>query len=258
MRTGARKTLLALAAFVAGLALAVAPSLGANQTVQALGNDTFSPKTVTVNEGETVTWNNVSGNHNVKFDDGSYEEPSSPSTSNWTTPRTFTTAGTFTYYCDQHRSDGMTGTVVVNPAGTPTPGGGGGGGSGGGGGTTPSLPVIAGDTVAPKLALGGRAGQRILKAGALVIDVTADEKSIVTARAKITLFAGKVLKLKKVTRLIEAGKRTKLKLRLSRRAKAAIAAALRKRSRLKAKVSVSVRDGNGNTRSSSRTVKVKR
>jgi plastocyanin len=270
MRTGARKTLLAMAAFVAGLALAVAPTLGANKDVISgpNDNDIFSPANVTISQGDSVTWKNDIGNHNVRFDDGSYRMPSSPQTNAWTVSRTFTTPGSFRYYCDQHggpNGDGMSGRVVVNAAGTTTtPGGGeggGGGGSGGGGGggtTLPTLPVIPGDAIAPKLTLGGSAGQRVLKAGALLIDVTADEKSIVTVSAKITLAGGKVLKLKKVTRVVEAGKRAKLKLRLSRKAKAAIAAALRKRSRLKAKVSVIVRDGNGNTRSSSRTVKIKR
>ena len=74
MQFNARKTLLALAAFVTGLALAVAPTLGANLNVTSGGgSNTFSPKTVTVTEGDSVTWTNASGNHNVKFDDGSFE-----------------------------------------------------------------------------------------------------------------------------------------------------------------------------------------
>ena len=92
-----------------------------------------------------------------------------------------------------------------------------------------------------------------------MIGVTADEDSTATASARITLpGASKVLELRKVTRKLQAGERSKLKLRLSRKARASVASALRHRSRLKAKVTVSVRDTAGNSRSSSRSLKVKR
>ena len=108
------------------LALAAAPSLAADQSVQATPNNTFSPRTVTINVNDTVTWTNGGGLHNVKFDDGSFEEPSEPSFSSWSVKRTFTTAGEFRYFCEEHGSAGgygMTGTVVVQGAQPPPPGG---------------------------------------------------------------------------------------------------------------------------------------
>jgi plastocyanin len=86
--------------------------------VQAGGaTNTFSPATVTINQGGTVTWHNVSGLHNVHFDDNSFVMPASPSSSTWTVSRTFNTTGTFRYYCEIHGGPGgvgMSGTVVVN------------------------------------------------------------------------------------------------------------------------------------------------
>jgi plastocyanin len=119
-------------------------ALAADQTVQATSADTFVQSDVTVNVGEKVTWTNMGGLHNVVFDDGMFTQPGSPALpAAWpaTVSRTFPAAGTFTYYCAQHRSIGMTGVVHVvavggsPPGGTPSPPGGGsspGGGSGGG------------------------------------------------------------------------------------------------------------------------------
>ena len=97
---------------------APAPALAVNQTVTASGSNTFSPKNVTVDLGDTVTWNNTGGLHNVHFDDGSYVMPASPQGAPWTVQRTFAAAGTFKYYCEIHGGPnglGMSGTVTVNP-----------------------------------------------------------------------------------------------------------------------------------------------
>ena len=132
-----RKHLALVSALTASAALVavVLPASAADQTVSANSDDTFSAKTVTITAGDTVTWHNDGGRHNVRFDDGSFTMPASPSTSAWTVSRTFNTPGTFTYYCVQHQDVGMTGTVVVNaapgappatnPGPTPPPGGGG-------------------------------------------------------------------------------------------------------------------------------------
>ncbi len=56
---------------VAALALLVLPANAANQTV-AVTDDQFTPRNVTVSQGEMVTWNNTGDNHNVVFDDGSF------------------------------------------------------------------------------------------------------------------------------------------------------------------------------------------
>ncbi|MBA3264450.1 MAG: hypothetical protein H0T69_18685 [Thermoleophilaceae bacterium] len=79
----------------------------------------FQPATVTIDQGEKVTWTNGGGVHNVQFEDG-FEEPMVPSASSWTVERTFTTPGSFNYLCRQHGSS-MSGTVNVLPAGGPAP-----------------------------------------------------------------------------------------------------------------------------------------
>ena len=109
------------------LAVAAAPSLAADQTVTANPNNTFSPATVTIDVGDTVTWNNGGGFHNVKFDDGSFEQPSEPSFSAWTVRRTFNAAGQFRYFCEAHGGpggSGMSGSVVVQGTQQPPPPGG--------------------------------------------------------------------------------------------------------------------------------------
>ncbi|MBN1527481.1 MAG: hypothetical protein JW895_00350 [Thermoleophilaceae bacterium] len=113
------------AALLTGLGLAVLPAEAADQSVSATPGDTFSPATVTVAQGDTVTWSNAGGRHNVHFEDGSYDMPASASTSSWTVERTFNTAGSFGYYCEVHEDDGMVGTinVVAAPATPPAPGG---------------------------------------------------------------------------------------------------------------------------------------
>jgi plastocyanin len=107
------------------LLLAAAPSApAADQNVTATAGSTFSPKTVTVNRGESVTWTNGGGFHNVHFDDDTFIEPPNVSLPPWTVSHAFDQVGSFTYYCDAHRFVGMTGTVNVVPVeSSPTPGG---------------------------------------------------------------------------------------------------------------------------------------
>ena len=52
-------------------------------SVTATSGDTFSPAAVTINQGESVTWTNGGGNHNVVLADGDVAL-NSPSTSGWT------------------------------------------------------------------------------------------------------------------------------------------------------------------------------
>jgi plastocyanin len=115
-RLGAIAVVLAVAVTVAGDAGA------ADMTVNALsGPNRFAPASVTINQGDTVTWHNMSGTHNVQFNDGSYEMPANPSSSMWTVTRTFNTPGTFTYICRQHGTS-MSGSVTVQAAPPPPPG----------------------------------------------------------------------------------------------------------------------------------------
>lgn len=113
---------ISVCAFAAFL-VQVAPALGANANVTTVGN-TFSAKHVAVNVGEMVTWTNGGGVHNVHFDDNSYQQPPSASSSAWTVSRTFSTPGLHRYYCDVHGGPGgagMSGTVTVNGPSYPRP-----------------------------------------------------------------------------------------------------------------------------------------
>jgi plastocyanin len=121
-RLGSIAVVLAVVVTVAGGARA------ANQTVTALsGPNRFSLPDVTITQGEQVTFVNGSGNHNVHFDDGSFDMPASPSTTGWSYPRTFNDVGAFRYYCEAHGGPngvGMSGIVRVvapSPPGPPAP-----------------------------------------------------------------------------------------------------------------------------------------
>ena len=94
-----------------------------NHSVTTVGN-TFSPANITINQGDTVTWTNGGGFHNVNATLSTY--PNNPegfgnsvSSSSWTFQHIFTIVGTYNYQCDPHTSMGMVGTVVVNAVSTP-------------------------------------------------------------------------------------------------------------------------------------------
>jgi plastocyanin len=94
--------------------IAAAPAaIAADQSVTATPSNRFSPETVTVTQGESVTWTNAGGYHNVHFDDESFLQPPIVDQSAWTVSRTFGEPGSFTYYCDAHSFVGMTGAVNV-------------------------------------------------------------------------------------------------------------------------------------------------
>ena len=81
-------------------------------TAVSVNNYYFQPKVDTVAVNSTVTWTWSPGdvNHNVTFQDG----PASATQSSGTYQRTFTTAGTYPYYCSIHKTSyGMVGTIVV-------------------------------------------------------------------------------------------------------------------------------------------------
>ncbi len=87
----------------------------------------FTPDTVTVNEGDTVTFNNDGPTvHTATADDGSFDTGSLREGESGSA--TFTQAGTITYFCQPHPF--MKGSVVVQAA---TAGGSGSGSSGGSG-----------------------------------------------------------------------------------------------------------------------------
>ncbi len=112
--------ILALAVVVA--AAAAQPAAAASQTVKATPAFAFVAKRVAVKPGESVTFTNLGGVHNVKFEDGLFTQPAAPDPALWTTPaRMFTVAGEYRYYCALHGAPGgvgMSGTVFVNASGT--------------------------------------------------------------------------------------------------------------------------------------------
>ena len=87
---------------------------------------TFFPSSLTINIGDTVTWNNTGGFHNVNGMQSVF--PNNPegfgnSVSNiaWSYQWVFTIAGTYDYQCDPHATIGMNGTISVLPLPSPPP-----------------------------------------------------------------------------------------------------------------------------------------
>jgi plastocyanin len=116
----------AAAAFLSGLrasgATTYAQPLAAAGTQIAIKNYAFSPAAVTVSAGTKVTWtNDDTAPHTVTVSSGpvKFSSPTLQKGDSFT--YTFTTPGTYTYYCAVHPD--MTAKVVVagSPTTTPTP-----------------------------------------------------------------------------------------------------------------------------------------
>jgi plastocyanin len=124
---------LTLAGAIFLLAWPGAAAIAADHTVGTQGDDTypvFTPATVDVNVGDTVTWKNTDmGNHNVVADNGSFKGGGDPVThdpapTGWTFTHRFNTPGTFRYYCSQHGAAGgvgMAGKIIVRNPNDHTP-----------------------------------------------------------------------------------------------------------------------------------------
>ncbi len=121
-----RRILLPLAAAVAAAVPLAAPTaIAANQSVVATPANTFSPKLTAVKPGETVTFTNSGGEHNVVWNDGGAPPmpPQAVEPDKWppNVSRTFTRAGRYRYFCEVHGSRssnfGMYGYVYVNSVG---------------------------------------------------------------------------------------------------------------------------------------------
>ncbi len=86
------------------------------------GNNSFTPRSLTIVAGETVRWAMADGKpHTVTASDNSW---GSPELTSGTWSKTFSQAGTFTYYCQLHGGpdgSGMAGSVTVLPAGSAPP-----------------------------------------------------------------------------------------------------------------------------------------
>ena len=109
MRTLARLVPLGLVAVALSVPSST-PIAGAAPVQVMMLSHSFSPATVTVSQGGSVTWTNNSGvTHTATSNKGFWARPlvSSGGSAN----RSFQHAGSFGYFCEIH--DGMTGTIRV-------------------------------------------------------------------------------------------------------------------------------------------------
>jgi plastocyanin len=127
MRNGRTGIYAAAAAICLLAGLGVAGAAGApkraDQVIEAHDDFVWHPATVTIQTHETVTWRFVSGFHNVRSTSANWTFTTGdgqPATGDH--PYTFDTPGTYTFECEFHAAQGMTGTVTVQdePV-TPTP-----------------------------------------------------------------------------------------------------------------------------------------
>ena len=117
-----RLTALLGALFLAGAALVLpAPAVQAAAGHQVLMSGyAFSPRTLTITAGDTVTWTNQDqAPHDVETTSGpaSVHSPMLSKGGSWS--HTFTTPGTYGYVCTVH--PGMTAQLVVEAAAAPAP-----------------------------------------------------------------------------------------------------------------------------------------
>lgn len=86
---------------------------GNSATVRGLEH-AFSPASVTIAPGGTVTWIMVEDEHDVTWTGAAPPQGNIPKTDRGvSTTRTFPAAGTYTYRCARHENHNETGTVVV-------------------------------------------------------------------------------------------------------------------------------------------------
>lgn len=96
-----------------------------NWNVEAGGSRLeFIPRELTIEPGDTVTWRNLGGFHNVVADNGAFRCANgcdglggngAPSSQIWRATLSFPQAGTFGYFCEPHGQpgEGMYGTITV-------------------------------------------------------------------------------------------------------------------------------------------------
>lgn len=124
-----RKRYLSLAAMLA-TAVVVVPAIASSEpspTVSGLESIMWSPAEVTVASGGTVSFQDTSGSvpHGIVWESGNPETPTcsgvpiNEGKTDWKGSCTFTTAGTYKYYCYVHGM-AMSGTIDVSSLGTTT------------------------------------------------------------------------------------------------------------------------------------------
>jgi plastocyanin len=104
------------------LMLLMGPAFARADTSVSVVDNSFSPQTITIAQGDTVTWtNNGSMNHTVTADDKSFDSGTLIPGNSFT--HTFDTAGSFPYYCQFHGGPngvGMSGIIIVSNSATST------------------------------------------------------------------------------------------------------------------------------------------
>ena len=115
-------------------AAAAIPAAAANFTVVTGPGLAFTPSTLTITAGDSVTFKNTSeGMHDVHADDNSFRCAAGcdgsggngdPSTDDWSFTLTFKTPGKVGYHCEVHGGPGfgMFGTITVNAPNSGNPG----------------------------------------------------------------------------------------------------------------------------------------
>ena len=117
------------------LATWLVPAAGADHVVTANPDFSFTPNLLQIAVGDTVTFKNAGGYHNVAIDMGGGTTlrcaqgcqgqggTGSATAEPWSATVAFPNAGTFAYQCDIHVADGMVGSVSVASTATMTLGG---------------------------------------------------------------------------------------------------------------------------------------
>ncbi len=90
-------------------------------------SNVYTPSSLTINQGDTVIWTNMSGFHNVNGSIATF--PNNPvsftngsaASGMWTYQFIFNTPGTYDYQCDPHAGLGMVGSITVNAVSISTP-----------------------------------------------------------------------------------------------------------------------------------------
>jgi plastocyanin len=95
----------------ASVSVTVTGTLPSTASVSTTSGDVFTPGTVAIARGGSVTWTFGTTIHNVTFAGSAGAPNNIPNTSGGTESRTFTQAGNFSYVCTIH--SGMNGQVVV-------------------------------------------------------------------------------------------------------------------------------------------------
>lgn len=113
----------------ATLALASTAAWAIDHPVQVGGAGlVFTPQFLTINAGDTITFTNAGGTHNVTSDPGAVTSfhcstacgtspVGDPNSALWSQTISFPTVGTVGYHCQMHGApgQGMYGTITVGP-----------------------------------------------------------------------------------------------------------------------------------------------